>query len=418
VLPPKRVAYVVKRYPRFSETFVVNEILAHEKAGLELDIISLYPPNDTHFQDLLAQVRSPVTYLNASGLKTAELWLALQSAGKTIPNFYPKLAAVSFESATEVYQAALLAKLVIEKHIEHIHAHFATVATTVARLAAYFADLPFTFTAHAKDIFHDSVQASELTQKLSDAATVVTVSDFNVQFLRQHYGLFFSKVQRIYNGLDVQKFSFEAPVQRSRVIVGVGRLVEKKGFLDLIEACNILLRRGCAFRCDIVGDGEERIKLEQRVSELGLANHVRLLGARPQAEVMATIQEASVFALPCVVGEDGNRDGLPTVLLEAMALGTACVSTDVTGIPEILQHEETGLQVPQRNPLALADALERLLTDAQLRVRLAVKARGLIEREFDIEESTARLRELFAQAAMTKLSRPPTLPSGQKAAVL
>jgi colanic acid/amylovoran biosynthesis glycosyltransferase len=398
VLLPKRAAYVVKRYPRFSETFVVNEILAHERSGLELDIISLYPPNDTHFQDLLSQVRAPVTYLTASGLKAPELWLALQAASKVIPNFYAKLDAVTFESSSEVYQAALLAKLIVEKQIEHVHAHFATTATTVARLAAYFADVSYSFTAHAKDIFHDSVQPGELSQKLVSAASVVTVSDYNVQFLREYFANVSAKVQRIYNGLDLQKFSFEAPVRRSPVIVGVGRLVEKKGFLDLIEACSILLRRGHVFRCDIVGDGEEKVRLEQRINELGLQNHVRLLGSRPQQGVISKIQEASVFALPCMVGADGNRDGLPTVLLEAMALGTACVSTDVTGIPELLQHEETGLQVPQRNATVLADALERLLTDDALRVRLAVKARGLIEREFDIEKNTARLREFFTQA--------------------
>jgi colanic acid/amylovoran biosynthesis glycosyltransferase len=418
VLLPKRVAYVVKRYPRFSETFVISEILAHEQAGLELDIISLYPPNDTHFQDVLAKVRSPVTYLSTSGLKAPELWAALQGASKVVPDFWSKLETVNSEAPSEIYQAALLAKLIVKKQIEHVHAHFATTATTVARLAAYFADIPYSFTAHAKDIFHDSVQKNELSQKLSDASAVVTVSDFNVAFLQEQYGSLSSKMQRIYNGLDLEKFSFEAPVQRLPLIVGVGRLVEKKGFLDLLESCAILVKRGCVFWCEIIGEGEEKIKLERCIADLQLGNYVRLFGARPQQEVMKKIQEASVFALPCVIGEDGNRDGLPTVLLEAMALGTACVSKDVTGIPEILHHEETGLQVPQQHPALLADALERLLLDTELRVQLALTARGLIEREFDIKHNAAQVRELFARAKVSENHFVATLHGDQKAVVL
>jgi colanic acid/amylovoran biosynthesis glycosyltransferase len=399
-MQPKRVAYVVKRYPRFSETFIVNEILAHEKAGLELEIVSLYPPNDTHFQNLLSRVRAPVTYLSAAGLKAIEFWHALKQASCVVPGLYSRLSYSQYEEPSEVYQAALLSKLVREKNINHLHAHFASTATSVARLASYFADVPYSFTAHAKDIFHESIQPNELSQKLLDASAVVTVSDYNVKFLQENYMA--KRVHRIYNGLDLETFSFEAPVQRFPLIVGVGRLVEKKGFMDLLESCAILAKRGLRFHCEIIGDGEERALLQGRIRDLTLENHVQLLGARPQQEVIAKIQAASVFALPCIVGEDGNRDGLPTVLLEAMALGTACVSTDITGIPEILHHEETGLQVPQREPLALANALERLLTDSELRLRLAVNARGLIEKDFDIERNAAKLREVFATASAFK----------------
>ena len=387
-MQPKRVAYVVKRYPRFSETFIVNEILA------------LYPPNDTHFQNALSRVRAPVTYLSASGLKALEFWNTLKQASCAVPGLYSRLSHSQYEEPNEVYQAALLAKLVREKNIDHLHAHFASTATSVARLASYFANVPYSFTAHAKDIFHDSVKPNELSQKLLDASAVITVSDYNVKFLQENYMT--NRLHRIYNGLDLETFSFEAPVQRSPLIAAVGRLVEKKGFMDLLESCAILAKRGVMFQCEIIGDGEEKGLLEERIRDLALENHVQLLGARPQQEVIAKIQEASVFALPSVVGEDGNRDGLPTVLLEAMALGTACVSTDVTGIPEILQNEETGLQVPQRDPFAVANALERLLFDSELRLRLAVNARGLIEREFDIERNAAKLREVFVAASKTR----------------
>jgi colanic acid/amylovoran biosynthesis glycosyltransferase len=156
--------------------------------------------------------------------------------------------------------------------------------------------------------------------------------------------------------------------------------------------------RGVEVRCRIVGIGEQEPELRAAIERLGLGNRVELPGPRPQGDLIKAVRRAAVFAAPCVVGGDGNRDGLPTVLLEAMALGTPCVSTDVTGIPEVLRNGETGLMVPQRDPAALADAIERLLVDPELRVRLAGRARQLVEAEFDVRRNAALLREMFEAA--------------------
>ena len=392
-----RVAYVVKRYPRYSETFIVNEILAHEAAGLEVEIFSLYPPNDTHFQDVIAKVRAPVTYLSASGLKAADLWSAVETAGTLYPDVWSALRNAQGEDVREVYQALLLAAELHRRGITHLHAHFATSSTSVARLASLFSGIPYTFTAHAKDIFHESVEAADLATKLRDAAAVVTVSDYNTQYLRDCYTSSATEIVRIYNGLDLARFPFALPAERAGTIVSVGRLIEKKGFKDLIEACAVLRRRGKAFRCELLGGGPLESDLWRQIEQLDLQGTVFLLGPRPQFEVIQRVQQASVFTAPCVVGTDGNRDGLPTVLLEAMALGTPCISTDVTGIPEVLVHGETGLMVAQHDPHGLADALERLLDDQALRVRLACQARQRIEANFDIHQNAARLRELFVK---------------------
>jgi glycosyltransferase involved in cell wall biosynthesis len=415
-----RVGYVVKRYPRYSETFIVNEILAHERDGLEVRIFSLRPPNDSHFQEAIARVRAPVRYLylpaegltseplTAEALKAADFWTAFGKAGEVLPGLWTAFKAAQGEEARAVYQALLLAREARLQGIGHLHAHFASAATTVARLAACFAGLPYTFTAHAKDIFHESVRPDDLRRKLSDAAAVVTVSDYNRAYLEQTYGPETARVKRIYNGLDLERFPYEAPHDRPRRVVAVGRLIEKKGFADLVEACALLAGRGRPFRCEIIGAGEQEADLRARIEGRGLRGLVDLLGPRPQGEVIRRVQGAAAFAAPCVVGADGNRDGLPTVLLEAMALGTPCVSTDVTGIPEVVQHGETGLLVPQHDPAALARALERLLDEPALGVRLADRARRLIEAEFDIHRNAARLREIFAAA------RPPArfTPSG------
>jgi glycosyltransferase involved in cell wall biosynthesis len=202
-------------------------------------------------------------------------------------------------------------------------------------------------------------------------------------------------VYRIYNGLDLDRFSYEAPHHRPPRIIAVGRLIEKKGFEDLIDACALLAQQGRQFQAEIIGAGPLAADLRARINRLDLKGWVDLLGPRPQAEVIRHVRAAAAFAAPCVVGQDGNRDGLPTVLLEAMALGTPCVSTDVTGIPEVLHHGLTGLCVPQRDPAALAAALARLLDDSVLRGRLAAEARELIEAEFNVYRNTAQLRQLF-----------------------
>lgn len=406
-----RVGYVVKRYPRYSETFIVNEILAHEAAGLELDIFSLRPPCDSHFQDRIAKVRAPVTYLTADGAKAASFWSAVNSAADRLPGFWPALEKAQKHSAAEVYQAILLAGQVRNRGIAHLHAHFATEATTVARLAAAFAGVPYTFTAHAKDIFHESADAADRRQKLSDAAAVVTVSDYNCRYLAKTFGDAAAGVRRIYNGLELTDFPYRSPHERSDTVVAVGRLVEKKGFADLLDACAVLARRGRRLRCCIVGDGELESDLRRRIAAAGLEDMVELAGPRPQAQVIRIVQEAAVLAAPCVIGNDGNRDGLPTVLLEAMSLGTPCISTDVTGIPEVIQNGETGLVVPQHDPESLAEAVERLLDSPDLRTELAERARALIEREFDIHRNTAQMRRMFATAISAAPAAPAVSPA-------
>jgi glycosyltransferase involved in cell wall biosynthesis len=393
-----KVGYVVKRYPRYSETFIVNEILDHEAAGMEVEIFSLLPPEDGHFQDAISRVRAPVTYLQAKGLKAANFWSTLDEAGEILPYLWDSLEEARGEDVRYAYQAVVLARESRLRGITHLHAHFATASTTVARLAARFARVPYTMTAHAKDIFHESVRPEDLRRKLRDAAATVTVSDYNVEYLHNSYGSAADGVRRIYNGLELERFPYEEPRGRVPEIVAVGRLVEKKGFADLIEACSLLRDRGVEVRCRIIGLGEQESELRAAVGRLGLGKKVELPGPRPQGELIEAVGSAAVFAAPCVVGGDGNRDGLPTALLEAMALGTPCVSTDVTGIPEVLRDGETGLMVPQRDPAALAVAIERLLADPELRVGLAGRARRLVEAEFDVRRNAALLRETFEAA--------------------
>jgi colanic acid/amylovoran biosynthesis glycosyltransferase len=391
-----RVGYVVKRYPRYSETFIVNEILQHEEAGLPIEIFALRPVLETHFQDVLAAVRAPVTYIPDKVSKAASLWALMNAARRGLPDFWSALDELGDMEAEDLIQAIDLALRARERGVTHFHAHFGTVSATVARLAARLARIPYTLTLHAKDIYHVSVDLTLMRKKLGDAACVITVSDYNQRYLAATYDSAAAKVVRLYNGLNLARFAFTIPIRTSREILAVGRLVEKKGFDVLIDACAILRDRGVAFQCRLVGEGTERANLRARIAHLNLGAMVRLAGPQPHAELIGTFREAAVVAAPCVIGTDGDRDGLPTVLLEAMALGVPCVSTTVTGIPELVRDGVTGLCVPPRDPQALAAALERLLDDADLRVDLATRARRSIEQDFDIRRNAAHLREWFA----------------------
>ncbi|WP_119070340.1 glycosyltransferase family 4 protein [Rubrobacter indicoceani] len=396
-----RAAYVLKRYPRYSETFIVNEILAHEAAGLEVEIFALRPPTDTHFQDAISRVRAPVTYIPYSGVRAPDFWRTIDRVADGLPDIFTDLGHAKGEEGRDVYQAVELARIVRERELDHIHAHFGTSAAAVARMAARFSGTSYTFTAHAKDIFHESVVHKDLARKLREAATVVTVSDYNLDYLKKEYGDDARSVVRLYNGLDLEKFFYERSSGPAGTphIVAVGRMVEKKGFSDLLDAAAILKERGVRFQCSIVGSGELESELLAHRARLGLEDVVRMPGPLPQREVMALLRGASVFAAPCIVGEDGNRDGLPTVLLEAMSLGTPCISTDVTGIPEVVKDGETGEIVPRHDPAALARSIERFVSDVGLRERYARNARKLIERDFDIEKNAAILRRVFESAS-------------------
>ena len=388
--PDARLAYVLKVFPRYSETFVLNEVLAHERAGVPVEIFSLRPPGDGRFREALGRLRAPVSYVPSSHPGAERLWTGLQETAGELPATWDALADPGGADARDAVQALFLAREIHRRGITHLHAHFASAAGRVARLAARIAGANYSVTAHAKDIFHEAVDPAALRAVLDDAAAVVTVSDFNLEHLRALAPA--ARIERVYNGLDLERYAFADPGVRPPRVIAVGRLVEKKGFGDLVDACARLAAAGRAVRCDIVGEGEQRDALAARIGEHGLERHVRLLGQLTQEEVRAAIAASAVLAAPCVVARDGNRDGLPTVLLEAMALGTPCVSTPVTGIPEAIEHECTGLLVGERDPVALAAALARLLDDGVLRSRLAASARARVEADFELNRSAARLR--------------------------
>lgn len=404
----KRIGYVVKRYPRYSETFIVNEIISHEKAGLDIVIFSLLPTVDTHFQDIIGQVKSPLIYLKSDQIKGFDFWTALLNARKFIPDIFSKLELVIGEEGKDdiqnIYQGLQLATLVRYYGIDHLHAHFGTSATTVARIASIFSGIPYTFTAHARDIYHNDVDNNKLKQKIRDSSKVITIGNYNLKYLKRLYPELGHKITLIYNGLNLECFpdSNNQDIKTENKIITVGRLIEKKGFHILIDSCSILETKKIPFQCQIIGSGTLKDQLQSQINNHGLKEKVLLTGSLPRNKMFEIIQEATVFVAPSVLGSDGDRDGLPTTLLEAMALGTPCISTKVTGIPEIVHDNVTGILVEEKDPISLADAVERILVDPALRMRFSKKAKGLIELNFDIKKNSEKIREVFYNSILEK----------------
>ncbi len=395
-----RVGYVLKVFPRLSQTFVLGEVLAHEQDGLPLTLFTLRPPKDEPTHPGLSRLKARVCPVPQDALSPGALRAAVRDrARKHGRDPDAEVAEAEAEPPEVAAQALRIAELAQAAGLDHLHAHFATSATATARLAARWAGASYSFTAHARDIFHAGVHREALARRLADAAFVATVSDFNARYLRSAFGPAAESVAVIRNGLDLASLPYSPPVVRPSRIVAVGRLVEKKGFEDLLDACRILADRRLAFHCEILGDGPLRGQLEARARALGLTpKRVVFRGALPWDRVFEALSRAAVLAAPCRVAADGDREGLPTVLLEAMALGTPCVATPVTGIPEVVRDGETGLLVPEAAPRALADACLRLLTDEAVALRLAAAARDLVASDYDARRTARTLADRFREA--------------------
>ncbi|TQL49191.1 glycosyltransferase involved in cell wall biosynthesis [Ornithinicoccus hortensis] len=390
---PARVGYVLKVYPRFSETFVVTEILAREAAGEDLAIFALRPTTDARFHPEIARVQAPVTHL-AKPVKLSESWTVLGAARAVLPDFDTRFAGllpylVELD-APEVVQGVELAIQAHRAGITHLHAHFASMAARVARVAAGLAGITYSVTTHAKDLFHESVDPALLREVLAHADHVVAISEYNLDFIRTRFPEVAGHAVLIRNGLELARFPYAdpAPLAGPLKVLAVGRLVEKKGFDQLVRAAAALAADGVALDVRIAGDGELREDLVRQIAGAGLEGTVQLLGPRSQTEVRELLGWADVMAAPCVVGADGNADGLPTVLLEAMASGLPVIGTDVTGIPEAVRNgtatePATGVLLPAGDEAALVAALRQVAHPDFPRVGVARAARALIEQRFD-----------------------------------
>jgi len=403
-----RVGYVLKMFPRLSETFILNELLELERQGVEASVFSLMHPADGRFHGQLAELDLTVEYFPREKLESA--WGKIRALPAEIaPGFERWSEAADFLGRHGIpgdldllMRAVLIAARARQHGIGHLHAHFATIATRVAALVNILTGIPFSFTAHAKDIFRQTVDRTLFAELVERAAFAITVSDYNREYIVAHTpGIDADKLIRLYNGVDLGFFKPNGRPRSSERphILSVGRLVPKKGFDHLLRALRACKDGGFPFRASIVGDGEERDALHELRDRLGLGADVEFLGGLPQQEVRRLLEEANLVALACVRDADGNMDALPTVLLEALALDLPIVSTSLTGIPEIV-GEDAGILVPPGDDRAFAHGLEQLWGRVRSGAMPPGSARARGARLFDLRKNVATLRGMYERSVL------------------
>jgi glycosyltransferase involved in cell wall biosynthesis len=403
-----RIGFLVKIYPKVSESFILGEILGLEHYGLPLHIFSLRRPTDRAFSSNTQTVRAPVRYVPPGKVPElihafkAHLSLLLQSPRRYASTLAFLIGRKEGNRMREFLKAGCLVRLLRNAGIVHLHAHFASEPAGVAELVKRFAGTSYSISAHAKDIYLSLPES--LHRKINDACFTVTCTEYNRRHLTAIAGSE-ARIYRMYHGVDLDHFSPDAvdtnaaTVDTPPLVLSVGRLRAKKGFTVLVEACRRLVDAGCLFRCEIVGYGPERKRLKRLIARLGLATTVKLAGKLNHDALVARYRAATVFALPCQIARDGDRDGIPNVLLEAMAMRLPVVSTNVSGIPEVIEDQETGLLVQPQDPDALADAIGRLLRDADLRARFGNAGQHTLRRMFSHDANLKQVRDLLLEAA-------------------
>lgn len=390
-----RFAYLFERFPSFGQTFCYREVGELDRQGVTPPIFSIRRPKDEPPQDWDPTIVARVHYLPEEAELVTEIDRLLKR--KKLPVQIVDLVA-EWGRRTDflrLYQAIYVGLRLQEKGITHVHAHFAGMATRTAFWIDKFFGISFSFTGHANDIFAPRDFEIGLDRLMERARAIVTVSDFGARFLKERFPATAAKVHRVYNGIEVSEFQradFSAAVPS---IISIGRLIEKKGFSDLITACELLRKRGRGFRCQIIGEGPLEERLRATIKNCGLQAQITLAGPKPQSEVRSRLAAAAAFVLPCIAEESGAMDNLPTVLMEAMAAGLPVVSTNVGGIPEMVAEGETGLLVSPNDPSTLAGAIEKLIVDPVLAKKFGQAGYARACTLFSIEENVHELLRIF-----------------------
>ncbi len=403
-----RVGYVIKMFPRLSETFILNEVLELEHQGLGLHIFSLKRPVDGVMHAQSKMVRSPVTYLPETlrdrPLRIAQgqlhVWRRYTRPWRhTFRNTLHRVRTTG-DSSNFIGFCQACCMIREMRGIRHLHAHYANIPAKIALLVQRLAGVSYSITTHAKDIFqNDPFSSPKLHERMCRASFVVANSHFSADHIRS--GLKGQgEIHVVHNGLDLEAFPLRPRMPDQPLILAVGRLVEKKGFSDLVKACHLLKKKGIKFICEIVGTGVCTSQLKEEIRTYDVGELVKLVGPLPQQVLREHYEKAMAFTLPCVPAADGDRDILPNAIKEAMAVGVPVVTTRLEAITELIEDGISGMLVEPKNPADLAAKLELLLGDAHLRQRLAVRARKVVEERFDRKTNFCSLKTLLVRAAM------------------
>lgn len=402
------IAYILKGYPRISETFISNEILLLEQHGFSIRLISMRHPRENFTHDSVKKIKAKVDYLPTELLLDLPRLLVpnIFLASKKPANYLKALALAGerykrtgkLATFKHLLQAGYMTNRVLLKEtgITHLHGHFAHSPTSVTMFGSILSGLPYSFTAHAKDIYTSN--PDQLKEKINEANFVVTCTRHNVDNLKQIAQESPTPIHCIYHGIDLNLFNHPeekpTPSQPYRLFT-VARMTEKKGLPTLYKALAIIKNQGIAIKHVLIGDGDDREAILRLIRSLNLEDECTLLGTRTHKEVLNQFKESDLFVLGCEIAKNGDRDGIPNVLVESLAMGVPAISTTVSAIPEILKHGKTGLTVPPSNPEELAKGILQILQDNDFRKEIISNGKTWVSEQFDNRKWLLKLADVF-----------------------
>jgi len=394
------LALIVNQFPRQVDAYFLRELAGLAERGLDFEIYSLLPPPrgwkvHAQAQPLLARTvyPPPLGSLTAGAGRTALARpLATTRAIAKIAWGHRAMPAALAKSLAIVPQSLAFAGQMRARGVRHIHANWATYPATAALVISRLTGIPYSFSGHATDIF---VHRAMLAEKIAAARFVITCTEYNRGYLAGVAAAQAAHIRTVYHGVDLARFERNGTPRARDLVLAVGTLRACKGFEELIQAIAILRDRGRTIRLEIVGEGEDRGKLETLIRSLRLDDRVRLVGYIPQEELIPAYRRATVVALPAHL-ED--HFGIPNILIEGLAAGTPVVCTELPSLGELVEHEKSGLFVPERDPLALADALARLIDQPELAGALAAEGHRRVASKFDMRRTVGELATIFDRA--------------------
>jgi glycosyltransferase involved in cell wall biosynthesis len=396
----KKILYISTRMPALSMTWIDREIKELRHAGYEVRTVSRGSPNRSNFSDETLRFYEGTLYLDRVGVLKkllAQAFIFVRRPSQGIRALLLLLREKEVKGASDrvrllhhLLQAGYVYLRMRKEGLSHIHAHLLGPPASIALFLSVYLGIPFSFTMHASNIWTDPLM---LGTKLLLCRKAVTISRYNKEYLVGRYGTEMEdKIHIIHCGIDPDIYHPGTDRERKRgTVLSVGRLYETKGFRYLLEACRILKEKGVSFRCLVAGDGEEREMLKAMSAEYGTGDLVTFLGGQTKERVLELLREASLFVLPSIVTDRGEREGIPVSIMEAMAMELPVVTTRTVGIPELVEDGIEGLLVEQRNPDQLASALEFLLGNEEVREEMGRRGRLKIIGEFNIHQ----IPELF-----------------------
>ncbi|BAY24257.1 group 1 glycosyl transferase [Calothrix sp. NIES-2100] len=399
-----KMAYILGTFPQLTQTFVNREITWVYKQNVDIHIFSLSQPKTIEIEEQSKHLISCVRYAPffSGKILKAQLYFLSHSPQKYLTAFFKTIwhnyhePKILFQTLAIFPKSVYFAQQIEALEIEHIHAHFITLAATAARITSDLLGISYSIHVHAVGLFKRN--SHDVRRQLEHASRVVTISNYHRDYIAKLCpNINQNQIEVVYCSLETDRFQAisKQPSPKIHRILSVGRLIEKKGFKYLIDACAEIAKLGLLFQCDIVGEGPLKESLQARIEQYNLQNCINLLGSLKPEQVLKKYQESDIFVLACVVANDGNRDGLPVVLIEAMSCELPVITTPVTGIVDLVEDQQNGLLVKEKDTVSLAVAIERLIKDENLCKYLGTNARSKVLKDFQIQNNAAKLADIF-----------------------